>query len=88
MIVAGAGASVYHGVSLLLHPQPLESLPIAMLILSATGVLEGYTLSVAWSEVKAEASKWHMRPLEYLNQTTDPLNPAGELSASAILLMR
>ena len=44
----GAGASVYHGVSLLVHPAELEALPTAVAVLGAAGALESYTLSVAW----------------------------------------
>lgn len=60
--ILGAGASVYHGVHTLLHPQPLEGLPAAMGVLLAAGVLESYTLSVAWSEMKREADKLEVTP--------------------------
>jgi solute carrier family 30 (zinc transporter), member 9 len=84
--ILGAGASVYHGVSLLAHPQPLDSLPTALLVLGATGALEAYTLSVAWSEVKHEAAKHQMSTTKYLSQTTDPLNPAVLLEDSVAVI--
>lgn len=66
--ILGAGASVYHGVSLVLQPQPLEALPTALGLLAAAGMLESYTLSVAWSELKREAVKMNMSPWEYLSR--------------------
>ena len=60
--ILGAGASLYHGFSLLLHPVELEALPTAVAVLGAAGVLESYTLSVAWQELKAEATKLGMTP--------------------------
>jgi len=66
--ILGAGASVYHGVSCLLAPHEIDSLPTALGVLLAAGVLEGYTLSVAWHEMQAEARKAEMTPLQYLSR--------------------
>ena len=38
--ILGAGASVYHGATLLMHPGELESLPTAVAVLGAAGILE------------------------------------------------
>ena len=84
--ILGAGASVYHGVHLLMHPGELESLPTACAVLGACGVLESYTLSVAWKELKSEASKIGMTPREYLIDGPDPLNPAVLLEDSVAVV--
>jgi zinc transporter 9 len=52
----------------------------------AAGVLESFTLSVAWSEVKREASKERLTPLQYLSRGTDPLNPAVLLEDSVAVV--
>lgn len=84
--ILGAGVSVHHGVSLLLHPAELESLPTAVAVLGAAGVLESYTLSVAWHEMKAEASKLGMTPFQYIMEGPDPLNPAVLLEDSVAVV--
>ncbi len=81
--ILGAGVCTYHGVSLLLHPEPLEHLPTCFAVLAATGALEAYTLSVAWREMVREANKLGMSPRQYLIDGPDPLNPAVLLEDSA-----
>jgi zinc transporter 9 len=77
---------VYHGVSLLMHPAELESLPTAVAVLGAAGALESYTLSVAWSEMKSEATKLGMSPWQYIIAGPDPLNPAVLLEDSVAVV--
>lgn len=84
--ILGAGASVYHGVSLLLYPQTLEALPTACAVLGVCGVLESYTLSVAYREMSAEATKIGMTPMQYLTEGPDPLNPAVLLEDSVAVV--
>lgn len=84
--ILGAGASVYHGVNLLMHPTELESLPTAFAVLGAAGILESYTLSVAWSEMKGEANKLGMSPWRYITEGPDPLNPAVLLEDSVAVI--
>lgn len=52
----------------------------------AAGVLESFTLSVAWSEMKREASKERLTPLQYLSRGSDPLNPAVLLEDSVAVV--
>jgi len=49
-------------------------------------VLEAYTLSLAWSETKAEALKVGMSPVQYLRDSPDPLNPAVLLEDSVAVI--
>ena len=84
--ILGGGACVYHGVSLLRHPAELEALPTAAAVLLATGALEAYTLSLAWRETKAEATKVGMGVGQYLREAPDPLNPAVLLEDSVAVV--
>ena len=85
MFILGAGATVSHGFHALYH--------------GALGVgagrarrarrrrpPEGYTLSVAWAEVKAEAAKLGMSAADYLRHGPDPLNPAVLLEDSVAVV--
>ena len=36
-------------------PEPLSSPAVAIAVLAGAGLLEGYTMSVAWEEIKREA---------------------------------
>ena len=76
MFILGAGATVSHGFHALYHPEPLASVPVALGVLGAAGLLEGYTLSVAWAEVKAEAAGGGLKP-EYANRKGEALNKVG-----------
>ena len=55
-------------------------------MLGAAGVLEGYTLSVAWKEMQTEAAKIGMTPYQYLFDGPDPLNPAVLLEDSVAVV--
>jgi hypothetical protein len=35
-----------------MHPEPIESAGVALAVLLFAGAAEGYTLSVAWQEIK------------------------------------
>jgi len=52
--ILGAGASVYHGATLLMHPAELESLPMALTVLGVTGAVEAYTFGIALRETTKE----------------------------------
>lgn len=84
--ILGAGASVYHGVQLLLNPTELESLPTAVAVLGFAGAMESYTLSVAFQEIKREATKHGMTIRQYLIDGPDPLNPAVLLEDSVAVV--
>ena len=84
--ILGAGASCYHGVSLLMHPAELEALPTAITVLGVCGVLEAYTLSLAFQETRKEAQKTGMSIVQYLREGPDPLNPAVLLEDSVAVV--
>jgi len=47
----GAGVTIYHGVSTLLHPEPLSFEPVVFLILLVSFIVESVTFSVAFREL-------------------------------------
>lgn len=51
----GTGLSVYHGITGLLNPDPIENFFWALLILGGSLVSEGATLLVAFNEIKRSA---------------------------------
>lgn len=66
----GAGVTIYHGVTRLLHPHPLEELGWAIVVLVASFVIEGYVLYLALKAAKQGArgaSLW-----AYLRRDAEP----------------
>lgn len=59
-----------------MHPHDLEYPYVALAVLLGAGGLEGYTLRVAWEELKHEASKLDMGFKDYLMNGPDPINTA------------
>ena len=51
----GTGLSVYHGITGLLHPEPMQDFFYAFFILAGSFVSEGGTLMVAINEVRRSA---------------------------------
>jgi len=72
----GSGVAIWHGVSCFLHPHPLETPLLALAVLGGAGVLEGYTLRIAYDEIKHECAKVNMGFKQYLIDGPDPINTA------------
>ena len=68
----GAGLSVYHGIGGLLHHQGLESLPIAIGVLSASFLSESVTLALAVKSIRESAAEANMSFFEYVIGGFDP----------------
>lgn len=79
----GCGATVYHGVSLMLNPQPLESLPTALAVLGTAGVIESYTLWVAIDAVRTHATNSKMNFWNYVRNGDNPIPVAVMLEDGA-----
>lgn len=75
----GSGVAIYHGVHSLLHPEPIESAGVGLAVLLLAGCAEGYTLSVAWQEIKRESALASMSALEYIRHAPDPTNSKSTL---------
>ena len=78
----GSGVALYHGTDQLLHPHALEYPMVALAVLGAAGLLEGFTLKVACEEIQREASKLNLSFRKYLTDGPDPINTAVFLEDS------
>lgn len=61
----GTGLSVYHGITGLMHPEPIQDYFWAFFVLGGSLVSEGATLVVAFNEIKRSAKKHEMSFKEY-----------------------
>lgn len=61
----GAGLSFYHGISGLIHPEPLSDYFWAYIILSGSVVSEGLTLYIAANSIKKSAKEANMSFKDY-----------------------
>ena len=82
----GCGASVYHGIHSLLHPQPVEAQTMALAVLGLSFALEAYSSAVAVAEIRKEAAKVNVSFLEYVTNGSDPMNTAVLLEDGAALV--
>lgn len=86
IFMMGAGLSWYHGISGLLHPQPMESLLWAYCILAGSLVSEGATLLVAVNELRKSARKRGLTFYQYVVQAHDPSTNVVLLEDAAAVL--
>ncbi|KAJ7379538.1 hypothetical protein OS493_015330 [Desmophyllum pertusum] len=68
----GAGVTVYHGVTGLFNPAPLENLAMAYTILAGSFLVEGATLLLAIGQVRKSARESGMSFKEYVIRGRDP----------------
>ncbi|CAB3376751.1 Hypothetical predicted protein [Cloeon dipterum] len=68
----GTGLSLYHGITGLMHPQPMEPFFWAFFILGGSMVSEGATLLVAVNSIKKGARETGMSFTEYVLRGQDP----------------
>ncbi|CAG9860785.1 unnamed protein product [Phyllotreta striolata] len=68
----GTGLSVYHGISGLLHPSPIEDFFWAYFILAGSLVSEGATWLVAFNSIRRGAREVNMPVKEYIFRGQDP----------------
>jgi zinc transporter 9 len=82
----GAGVSLYHGVTSLLHPPALESLPMALAVLGGSLLVESGVLLSAVSHIKQSAMDSGISFREYVVRGRDPSAVAVLLEDSAAVL--
>lgn len=68
----GTGLSVYHGITGLIHPTPLEELYWSFCILGLSLVSEGATLVVALQSIRSGAKETGLSIYQYIVQGQDP----------------
>jgi len=82
----GCGVTVYHGIHSLLHPEPLEQMGIAAIVLVFSFIVEGGTLAVAASAVSQQAKDSGMSFGRYVVEGPDPMSVAVLLEDGAAVL--
>ena len=86
----GSGVTIVHGIHGIFHPEPVEHLHIAMLILGISLLLEGWSLLVAYKSVSAGAKRAGLSISEFARGGHDPTSIAvlAEDSAAVAGLVR
>jgi cation diffusion facilitator family transporter len=72
IFVLGAGFSFYQGVHALLHPEPLEDLVLAYVVLGVSFVFEFVSWFKAVRQLRSEARAKQESTLRHVAQTPDP----------------
>jgi len=72
IFVLGAGFSIYEGVHSLLHPEPVEALTIAYIVLAVSFVSEGTSWAKAVLQLRREAGRRRVGVLRHIVSTPDP----------------
>ncbi|XP_062899297.1 proton-coupled zinc antiporter SLC30A9, mitochondrial isoform X3 [Mobula hypostoma] len=86
IFMMGAGLSMYHGVSGLLHPHHIESLMWAYFILAGSLVSEGATLLVAINELRKSARAKGITFYQYVVHSHDPTTNVVLMEDAAAVL--
>ena len=68
----GTGLSVYHGITAIISPAPLESLPWALALLSISAISEAATLLLACYDINRNARKLGVSFWQYVIQGCNP----------------
>ncbi len=72
IFVLGAGFSVYEGIHSLLHPEPVEALTVAYVVLGVSFVFEGSSWLKAVLQLRREAGERRIGFFRHLFSTPDP----------------
>jgi cation diffusion facilitator family transporter len=72
IFVLGAGYSVYEGIHALFHPEPVEALVVAYIVLGISFVFEGTSWLKALLQLKREAGQERVGILTHVFTTPDP----------------
>ena len=70
--VGGSGFALDEAVRSALHPSPVDSYPIAYLVLAATVALDAFVLPVALRPLRKQAAERGISLRDYLQRNTDP----------------
>jgi cation diffusion facilitator family transporter len=81
--IAGAGFSITHGVHTVLHGEELSDTSTSFAVLGISFAIEAVSFRQAIGQVRAAASRWHVKPLRYLGMTSDTTVVAVTLEDAA-----
>ncbi len=73
MFFTGALLSIHEGISQLLHPAKVSSLPVAYTVLAVSFCLDGMSLIRAYRQLRREAATLDREFIEHLEITSDPV---------------
>jgi len=82
----GCGVTVYHGIHSLMHPEPLEQMGVAAVVLVFSFIVEGGTLVVAARSVQQQAKESGMSFSRYVVEGPDPMGVAVLLEDGAAVI--
>ncbi|GMA19554.1 cation diffusion facilitator family transporter [Arsenicicoccus piscis] len=86
LFTAGAVVSIWHGVTSIFEPEAESSYTIAYIVLAVSFVLEGISFLQALRQTRANAARLHLRPLQFINRTSNPTLRAVFVEDSAALV--
>lgn len=72
LFAVGAGVSITHGISELVHPEPASDFVVAYVVLAVSFVLEGISFLQASRQAKRAAATQERDLLEHVLETSDP----------------
>jgi cation diffusion facilitator family transporter len=86
IFVLGAGFSVYEGIHSLMHPEPIEALTVAYVVLGASFLFEGTSWVKAVLQLRREAGEQRIGVLQHVFTTPDPTVKTVAFEDTAALL--
>jgi cation diffusion facilitator family transporter len=86
IFVLGAGFSVYEGIHTLFHPEPVEALVVAYVVLAISFVFEGTSWAKALLQLRREAGEERVSLLTHVFTTPDPTVKTVAFEDSAALI--
>jgi hypothetical protein len=82
----GCLASLFHGYSSLMHPEPLSSLPIAVAVIGASFIMEGATFLYAYRQLKKQATDSGQTVYQYITEGDDTVTVAVFVEDAAAMV--
>lgn len=73
------------GVMALMNPHPVEHIPVALVLMGLSGIIEGGSLLVAYRQVKENAAKAGIPFMQYVRAGPDP-NDVAVVCADGIYM--
>jgi cation diffusion facilitator family transporter len=86
IFVLGAGFSVYEGIHTLFHPEPVEALVVAYVVLAISFVFEGTSWAKALLQLRREAGEERVSLLTHVFTTPDPTVKTVVVAAAGVTL--
>lgn len=82
----GCGVTLYHGVHIILHPQPIENYTLTFFVLALAFVIESAVLAIALKQSIKEAKSKNQNLRTFFSRNSDPMTIAVILEDSAAII--